>query len=170
MKKYSVLAIAGLIFANLAQANDFETVYVKGSEAVQGAKLTYISPTKPVPGGKAFYLELLQKGGASEPTGFKLHVDTGIRCITTPCPSTDIVEFDMTDIEDRSGVTVYHATEKTPGGRTSPRLLTVTESEMETVVGGGRFHSRIVWEVEVQGKAFTDHYFGYPHAVPIPLF
>ena len=163
MKNLSFLAVATLMIGNIASA-----VSVPGWERpIKEAELNYIAPTKPQSGLLANHLTLNQLDEATEPTTFTLQEDTGIRCITTPCPSSRNVEFKINQIlhERRDGVR-YVATEILknipPHVRIVPRTLIVKESTMELVApGGGGFMQRTMWNVEV--RRFNDethHYYG----------
>lgn len=163
MKNLSYFAVAGLMIGNLASA-----VSVPGWERpIKEAELHYIVPTKPVEGLLANHLTLNQLDEANEPTTFTLQEDTGIRCITTPCPSTKNTEFRIDTIEHqgRDGVR-YVATEVLknipPHVRIARRTLIVNESNMELVApGGGGFMQRTMWDVEVKRFAAPSHrYYG----------
>lgn len=167
MKKLSLFAVAALTVANIASA-----VYAPGWERpIMGGPLDYIAPTKPVPGLKAMHLVLNQRDEAKEPTSFTLTEDTGIRCVTTPCPSSKETQFDITRIRfTRRGVE-YEAVEVLknipPHVRIARRTLTVVESDMEIVVpGGGGFAQLTYWDVVVKGFAApADHYTARPEAI-----
>jgi len=165
MKKLSYLAIAGLMVANFAAAID-----VPGWERpIQGAELTLAEDSGAVD-HVATYLTLNQQDGATSPTSFTLTEDTGIRCITTPCPSSREVGFTITGPAKRVGFDTiqYHAVEVLkdipPHVRIARRHLTVTESSMELVApGGGGFTRRTYWQVEVKPFAQeTQVYYGNP--------
>jgi len=152
MKNLSFLAVAGLLLGNLASA-----IEVPGWERpIKEAQLHYIAPTKPVDGLKAYHLTMNQLDEAAEPTSFTLQEDTGIRCITTPCPSTRDTEFKIDTITHEGHDTVqYVATEVLknipPHVRIARRTIIVNESNMELVApGGGGFTQRTMWDVEVK--------------------
>ncbi len=164
-----MLAFAGLMIGNLAQA-----VSIPGWERpIMGAQLHYVVPTKPVPGRKANHLTLNQRDDSKEPTSFTLQEDTGIRCITAPCPSTRNIQFTITSIKQvlHSDVVTYEAVEVLknipPHVRIARRHLKVTESSLELIgPEGSGFNRRTVWQVEVQPFAApTDYYYGNPKAL-----
>ncbi len=156
MKKLSMFAVAALTVANVASAV-FDPSWER---PIMEGQLTYIVPTKPVRGFKALHLVLNQRDGANEPTSFTLTEDTGIRCVTAPCPSTKETMFEITGVHaTRTGV-IYEATEVLtnipPHVRIARRGMRVTEVH-------GR---RTSWNVEVMPfSAPTDRYFAYPTEV-----
>ena len=167
MKLLSTLAVAGLLATTVAKAD----VNPNWERPFMGGALTEIVGTKPVIGARANYMTINQRDNASEPTSFTMHEDTGIRCITAPCPSTRVVEFKITKINQRfhRGDTVqYEAVEVLknipPHVRIARRHLIVTESSMELVAPGGNgFTRRTVWDVQVkQFSAGSIHYYSYP--------
>ncbi len=110
MKLLSTLLCAGLILAaSIAQADVNPTL----DRPVLGAELTEIIGTKPVDGQRAFYMTKNLSFSTDEALSFTMHEDTGIRCVTTPCPSTREVKFLINDLFiQRHGETIrYEATE-----------------------------------------------------------
>lgn len=154
MKLLSTLAVAGLLFTGVAQADVDPNFEMPISEA----DLTEIIGTKPVEGARAYYMTKNQRVNADEPTSFTMHEDTGIRCVTTPCPSVRRVQFRITNIEHsfhNADVVRYEAVEVLknipPHVRIARRQLFVTESSMELVApGGGGFTRRTMWQVQVK--------------------
>lgn len=167
MKNLSFLAVAGLMISQIATA----VVTTDWERPIKGASLTEIIGTKPVAGRRAIYLSLNQLDGAEDVTTFTLHEDTGIRCITAPCPSTVEVEFKIDDVVANGHGTRYIAYEVLknipPNVRIARRKLIVDESSMELVAPGNNgFMQREMWSVQVQspgrGSLF---YYGQPTPV-----
>ena len=170
MKK-ALLALAGLMIANIAGA----VVDPTWERPVLSASLREISQTKPVGGSRATHLTKNQRDGWKDATSFTLVEDTGIRCVTTPCPSTKVTQFNVKSIVGSlhgSDVVRYEAVEVLknipPHVRIAPRRLNVTESSMELVrPGGGGFMRRMMWEAEVESFSQPARlYTGTPKAVP----
>lgn len=169
MKSLSFLAVAGLMFANVASA-----IYAPNWERpIMGSDLRYVSPTKPVPGFKAVYLTINQRDNSKKPTSFTLKEDNGIRCIVAPCPNIVDTQFKIVSIAPafHSDAVRYEAVEvlkNIPANvRMAARRMFVTESSMELVGKGGvGFTRRTVWEVEVSTFSQpSKRYYGYPQAL-----
>lgn len=120
---------------------------------------------------RALSLTLNQRDEAKEPTTFVMVEDTGIRCVTVPCPSKATTVFRIERVIPsfhRRDVVRYEAIEIlkniAPNVRLAPRRLFVTESSMELIAPEGQgFQVRTIWEVEV--VSFPDKtqvYGGYP--------
>lgn len=159
MKKLSLFAVAALTVASVASA-----VFVPGWERpIMGAQLHFVFPAKPIPGSKvlATHLVLNQRDEASEPTSFTLTEDTGIRCITTPCPSSKETQFNITRVKPTRLGVIYEAVEvvKNPPAnvRIARRTLTVLESDAA---------DRTTWNVQVKPFAApADRYTAAPEAI-----
>lgn len=119
---------------------------------IQTAQLTTNSNTIE----RVMSLTMNRQDGVRQPTSFTALVDTGIRCVTTPCPSTRYVQFRITNIQRFGAQVVYTAIENlvVPPGVVGPiaKFMTVTAS-----------HG--VWSVEVNHFGRTTLYQGYPQPV-----
>ncbi len=164
------MAVAGLMLGSVANA----IVIQNWERPIKGAQLTADQDTAKLPGANATYLTMNKRDDSSEPTSFTLQEDTGIRCITVPCPSTRDVQFKITAILPaihNHDVLRYEAIEvlkHIPANvRIARRHLTVTESSMELVAPGGNgFMRREVWDVEVAPFAQNSQfYYGNPQAL-----
>lgn len=123
---------------------------------IMRANLTRVESSTAYPNAQT--LTINKQDGNKRPTSFTLTEDTGLRCITTPCPSFATTEFKIVDISSslrHSDSVRYEAIEvleNIPANvRLAPRRLTVLESSMEIVApGGGGFQRRILWDVQVE--------------------
>ena len=152
MKKFSAVLTMGFLVSNFAHA----IVVPNWERPISGTKLAPTGDTMTSHELRAFHLTINKRDGAKAVTSFTMTEDTGIRCITTPCPSSKKTVFMITNIKPSfHGESIrYEATEKLvnirPNVRIAPRKLEVTETSMELVVpGGGGFMRRTYWEVQV---------------------
>ena len=164
--KHLVLLITVAVLTNVASAD-----FIQGRvRAVKRAQLELVSGPR-FPLGRT--LSLNKMDGNVKPVSFTMLVDTGIRCITAPCPSAATIEFTIVNIAPgfHGDVVRYEAIEKLkniPANvRIAPRKLFVTESSMELVAAGGHgFVRRSMWEVELQSfSQETQVYQGSPRAL-----
>jgi hypothetical protein len=146
----NLLALA-LIVTSFAQAD-----FVPGRErAVMRAKLSQIEGLATFP--RATSLSLNKIDGVQKPSSFTLVEDTGIRCVTAPCPSEKTTKFKIVNISNpirNADKVTYEAIEvltNIPANvKIAPRKLTVVETSMELVAPGGNgFQRRLYWEVQV---------------------
>lgn len=156
MKKLTMLAAAGVMLSTMAMA---------GTEIVaKSSPLKEIVGTKPVPGLRAFHLDL-NRDDQGKYSSFTLKEDTGIRCVVAPCPSSKDTKFTINQvIVDRRDTVRYQATEVLtnipPNVRIVPRKMEVVESSMELVApGGGGFMRREMWNVRVTTFPNTSIYY-----------
>lgn len=170
MKNLSLLAVAGLMLSGVASAV-FDPTWER---PVFSAELTASEIVEH--NDVATNLTLNKRDGEENFTTFTLTEDTGIRCFTTPCPSSKDTFFKIDRIiTGRSGEPMYEATEilnDIPAHvRIVPRKMTVVESSMELVApGGGAFMRKTFWDVSVKHfNQEADVYTGNPEAVFTPL-
>lgn len=109
-------------------------------------------------------LTMNKRDGSRVPTSFLLTEDTGIRCITTPCPSESKTSFTITHVQPLGGGSVKYTayTNVTPGRATLPAMRALEVVDHSKNVTTGLIEN--VWEVYVGGRKFV----GNPEGVITP--
>lgn len=109
---------------------------------------------------------------AKQFTSFKLVEDTGVRCITTPCPSEQTTVFYVTGVsKNRGGSTIYEAStlRSFPLGIVVPKPGTVVRTIQlfdHSTNRLARYKYRFV--LKIQGKHDAHTYGGNGEAVATP--
>lgn len=161
MKNLIVLALSLVTVASFA---DFRPGRVRPEMRGQ-LNITIGSETVPT-------LNILEKNfmdGKREAVSFTLTEDTGIRCVTVPCPSTKKAIFKIEDTQTYEDSVVYTAVEVL--GRfdhRAPRTLTVKESYME-LINVDSFSQRVFWVVEIRGIEGSMFYTANPEYLAVTL-
>lgn len=117
----------------------------------------------------AEHLTLNKQDGAAKPTSFKMVEDTGLRCITTPCPSHVTTTWRITDVESAGGGSVLYKAVENLFPRPNVRLM--PPRRLQVIDHTRNITERVfthLWEVKIEGRGTERSYVGKPAPVYTP--
>ncbi len=114
---------------------------------------------------RAELLTMTKQDGARFATGFTLVEDTGIRCVTTPCPSSHTSQWRIDPRTGRKvlpgGTVVYTAVERVRHPSIAARVLTLTDHSRSKL----EIPYKHLWLVKIEGPRGQFLSWGNPEGV-----